>query len=181
MIIGLSGYARSGKDTVAQVLIEHFGYERIAFADALRQFAYDCNPIVSVVANEMISLKTVVDRDGWEEAKKISGVRQFLQTAGLAARTNFGDDFWVKRALDKTSYTGNYVITDVRFKNEAEQVKMRDYSQMWRITRPGVGAVNNHISEHDLDDWTFDYQFINDGSLEDLTMAIKTRMQGLLV
>jgi hypothetical protein len=179
MIIGLSGYARSGKDTVAQILIDQYGYERVAFADALRTFVYDANPIVSSVGNELINLKTVVDRDGWDESKKISGVRQILQTAGLAARMSFGEDFWVNRALDKVSYTGNYVITDVRFKNEALNIQRRDYAQVWRVTRPGVGPVNNHVSEHDLDDWTFDYQFINSGNLEDLELSVKTRMQNL--
>jgi len=36
MIIGLSGYASAGKDSVAQILVEKFGYKRMAFADAIR-------------------------------------------------------------------------------------------------------------------------------------------------
>ena len=48
MIIGLSGYAQSGKDTVAKVLIEEYGFTRIAFADKIREFLYDLNPQVKV-------------------------------------------------------------------------------------------------------------------------------------
>ena len=32
-IIGLSGYARSGKDEAAKVLVEELGFPRVAFAD----------------------------------------------------------------------------------------------------------------------------------------------------
>jgi dephospho-CoA kinase len=47
-LIGLSGYARSGKDEAAKVLIEEFGFKRIAFADKLRDFLYALDPIVAV-------------------------------------------------------------------------------------------------------------------------------------
>mgnify|MGYP006283771541 FL=1 len=43
MIIGLTGYAQSGKDTVASLLVEHYGYERVAFADKIRSFLYEMN------------------------------------------------------------------------------------------------------------------------------------------
>ena len=46
MIIGLTGYARSGKDTVAQILVDKFGFTRVAFADPIRDFCYQVNPIV---------------------------------------------------------------------------------------------------------------------------------------
>ena len=36
MIIGLSGYARSGKDTVAELLVLNYGFKRVAFADGIR-------------------------------------------------------------------------------------------------------------------------------------------------
>jgi hypothetical protein len=47
-LIGLSGYARSGKDEAAKVLVEEFGFKRIAFADKLRDFLYALDPIVTV-------------------------------------------------------------------------------------------------------------------------------------
>ena len=37
VIIGLSGYAQSGKDTVANILVQHYGYKRVAFADKIRE------------------------------------------------------------------------------------------------------------------------------------------------
>lgn len=41
MIIAISGKARSGKDTVANVLIKNFGFKRIAFADKLKDICSD--------------------------------------------------------------------------------------------------------------------------------------------
>ncbi len=37
MIIGLSGLARSGKNTVADILTYKYGYRQLAFADTLRE------------------------------------------------------------------------------------------------------------------------------------------------
>ncbi len=37
IIIGLTGYAGAGKDTVADALVTHAGFRKIAFADALRR------------------------------------------------------------------------------------------------------------------------------------------------
>ena len=39
-LIGLYGPPRSGKDTVAQFLVEEDGFTRLSFADALRDIAY---------------------------------------------------------------------------------------------------------------------------------------------
>ena len=58
-IIGLSGYARSGKDEAAKVLVEEFGFTRVAFADKLRDFLYPLNPIVTIKhTNARLQVKT---------------------------------------------------------------------------------------------------------------------------
>lgn len=176
MIIGLTGYAQSGKDTVAKVLVDKFGFERIAFADPIRQFCYEHNPIVAWVANEPVYLKHVVDRDGWEGAKKSDSVRRTLQNVGVAARNVFGEDFWIKQALRRV-LNGDYVITDVRFENEARAIKLYDNSQIWRVRRPGITAVNSHVSESQMDDYKVDQILLNSGSVEDLEVLVTTRMR----
>ena len=180
MIIGLSGYAQSGKDTVAEILVRKFGFQRVAFADPIREFCYDFNPIVGYVANEPIFLRNVVDRDGWEVAKKNPQVRQTLQAVGVSARNIFGENFWIDRALRRTDIFGKWVITDVRFRNEANAIwnlPAMAPGQVWRVERPGVAAVNSHVSETQLDDYPFDCTIVNAGSLEDLELLIVTRMR----
>ena len=48
MIIGLSGYAQAGKDTVAQMLVEDYGYTRLGFADIIKKACYYLDPIISL-------------------------------------------------------------------------------------------------------------------------------------
>ena len=178
MIIGLTGYAQSGKDTVAKILVENYGYTRIAFADKIRDFLYETNPMFDAIAGEPMFVKNKVDRDGWEEAKKSPHIRRLLQTSGVAARKVFGDLFWVQQALRDVHFEGNYVITDVRFTNEADAIKKYDNSQLWRIKRLGVDAINGHVSEHEMDGYPVDQIFVNNTTVEDLEMLVKTRMAG---
>ena len=181
MIIGLTGYAQSGKDTVAQILVDKFGFTRVAFADPIRDFCYQVNPIVGWVAGEAIMLKNVVDRDGWDEAKKSDSVRRTLQNVGVAARDNFGDTFWIVRAFEKVKDAENIVVTDVRFRNEADYIKSYENSQIWRVRRPGVTAVNSHVSESQMENYKVDQIFANNGTVDELELLVKTRMRGLLV
>ena len=95
MIIGLSGYAQSGKDTVAKTLVEQYGFTRVAFADKIRQLAQEVNPLVG----DSIHLNELLDEYGWDVAKQNPYVRQFLQQLGVGARKLFGEEFWIKEAL----------------------------------------------------------------------------------
>ena len=37
MIVGVSGLKRSGKDTVAELLVKEYGFERYSFADPIKE------------------------------------------------------------------------------------------------------------------------------------------------
>jgi len=182
MIIGLTGYAQSGKDTVANILVERYGFTRIAFADKIREYLYETNPMYDSIVGEPLFVKAKVDRDGWEEAKKSPHIRRLLQTSGVAARNIFGENFWVDQVVGQLGhewwgYKDNVVITDVRFTNEADAIKGRG-GQIWRIKRLGVEAVNGHVSETQLDGYPVDQIFVNNTTVDDLEVLIKTRMSG---
>ena len=174
MIIGVSGYAQSGKDTVAGMLMGLHKYERVAFADKIRELLLAMDPFV--YANEdYYRLEDVVESFGWEVAKvRFPEVRRLLQDLGVGARESFGKDFWVKQALGQYKPTDNIVVTDVRFQNEAEFIKGFPGAKIWRVERPGVLAVNAHPSESQMDDWEFDEVIKNDGDLDSLKSQIKT-------
>lgn len=178
MIIGLTGYAQSGKDTVANILVNNYGYTRVAFADKIREFVYRTNPLIETG----ISVQDMVDEYGWDVAKQNSEVRRLLQNFGVTARDMFGDTFWINQLLWGYDWSVPTVVTDVRFENEAKYLKKwtPDDTQLWRIKRPGVEAVNSHVSESQLDGYPVDQIFMNNGTLEDLEVLIKTRMNGLL-
>lgn len=124
-LIGLMGYAGSGKDTVAARLVDHHGYARVAFADPL---------------------KAVARAIGWDGNKDDEG-RQLLQNLGVAMRDEVHEDVWVGKAMvEVLRIEGPAVITDVRFPNEAKRIRSMG-GEIWHINRPGIGPVNDHVSE----------------------------------
>lgn len=191
MIIGLSGYAQAGKDTVAEYLVREKGFVRTAFADPIRSFLYETNPEVKTVyAHHPMELKILVDTVGWDLAKQEYEVRRLLQSSGMGARKIFGANFWVEQAFkamdthsaqvwEEDGTEVNWVITDVRFQNEANFLRSRG-GQLWRVERAGIKAVNNHISEHDLDGWEFDAYVHNNTSIIDLEFAVQTTLNARL-
>lgn len=174
MIIGLAGYAQSGKDTVAKALVNHHGFVRMAFADSLRDFVYKANPMVDNLAGEPKFVQEYVDTVGWDKAKQHPQVRRILQTTGLAAREQFGVDFWVSQVLKHVQPTDKVVITDVRFLNEADSIKACGVdTQIWRVKRDGVEAVNGHVSETQLDSYLFDRTIYNNGTVDELWQTVR--------
>jgi hypothetical protein len=173
-IIGLTGYAQSGKDTVASVLVEKYGYSRIAFADKIRDFLYGINPMVACSPTGY--LQDLVNLVGWDTAKQEPQVRRLLQDLGISARDLIDENIWVNAALNNVGKDERVVITDVRFENEAAMIKLMG-GQLWRVKRTGIGPVNDHISESQMDGHKVDQIFVNNGSIEDLQVLITTRMR----
>ena len=170
MIIGLCGYAQSGKDTAAAHLVESLGWARVAFADPLREMLYALNPAL----DEWTNVQSLVDKVGWEFAKKDPEVRRLLQALGTeAGRKVLGDEIWVDVAAKKIRkmLPANVVLTDVRFENEAQMI-LGMYGQIIRVERPGVGAVNGHVSENGIPDWYVSEVIVNGGGIGDLRAKI---------
>jgi len=173
MIIGLSGYARCGKDTVAQYLVDNYGFKRVAFADGIRNALLAINPFIP----NHTSLNEVVAAEGWEVAKLNPYVRMMLQNLGVHARENWSQGFWIDQAFKQ--YTGGrVVITDVRFPNEYDAIVDKE-GQIIRVIREGVAPINNHISEIALDNHVFKHTIHNDSDLFDLHLSIENLMREL--
>ena len=152
MLIGLTGYAGSGKDTVADILVQEHGFVRYAFADKLRELLYEMNPVIETdhSIEAVLRLREVVDIDGWDYAKRtFPEVRELLQRVGVWHRENISEDFWVKQVKDQITHeqlTAGVVVTDCRFANEAAWARSWG-GKVMRVTRPGVGPANDHDSE----------------------------------
>ena len=176
-LIALSGYARSGKDTVAAYLVEEAAYQRVGFADSLREVALALDPMIPMTGFTTVPrhLVSVIAEFGWEDAKDLfPEVRRILQRLGTeVGRGFFGDDVWVNLALGKVN--GRTVFPDCRFPNEAEAIRSRG-GEVWRIVRPGFEPVNGHPSETALDDFEFDFTIVNDTSIDDLYRLVWERI-----
>mgnify|MGYP001029466142 CR=1 FL=1 len=99
MIVAFCGYAGSGKDTAADILVKDYGFTKIAFADALRKMAWDINPMVWVdVYGKRYYYQQVINDYGYSGAKEIfPEVRRFLQRLGTdGCRRHIDDNIWVE-------------------------------------------------------------------------------------
>lgn len=177
-VIGLSGYAQSGKDT-AYSLLATDGWERASFADKLREALYALNPAIAGNVNGGgWRVAEVVRAYGWEKAKtSYAEVRELLQRLGTeVGRDILGPDVWVDLAMAELTDGGRYVFTDARFPNEAEAV-VKAGGRVIRIDRPGCGPVNGHPSETALDDFPFSARVLNDGTLGDFAARLHEAIQ----
>lgn len=175
MIVGLSGYAQVGKDTVAQILVEDYGYTRIGFADIIKKAAYILDPIITL---DGMRLAHAVDKYGWEGSKQVPEVRRLLQVLGSEVGRDLIDpQIWVEITMHAVHPDDKIVVSDVRFSNEAEEIKWKK-GEIWRITRVDKDApVNVHRSETEMDTWDFDEYVPNNGTIEDLKKEIALIMR----
>lgn len=184
-ILALGGYAGAGKDAVAKVLMERHGFIRVAFADAIKATALAINPVIALdpeskgtfsFVHDYLPLREVVAAVGPELAKSIPGVREFYQALGVAVRDNAHAEVWVEAAMALVDRICEPVaITDTRFPNEVCAVRDRS-GEYVRVVRPGVLAVNAHISERAIDHIIEDYTLRNDEPLD----GLPTKVQAML-
>jgi hypothetical protein len=171
-IIGLSGWARSGKDTIADHLVVNYGYTKISFADPMRKALVALNPRVQYW-DSRVSLATIVRLVGWEALKDGSlETREMLQRFGTeVGREMFGQNFWIDQAFKEAAKYEKVVFSDCRFLNEAEAIKNAN-GVVWRVNKDNITAPNNHVSETQLNEYKFDLTIPNNGTLENLYKLI---------
>lgn len=176
IVVGLTGMAGCGKDTVADFLVANHGFTRIAFADPLRAMAYDLNPIVDWHGRDAVRLQTVVDRDGWDIAKRVyPEVRGILQRIGTdVVRKHVSPTFWVDRAMDTILAAGEdarRVATDCRFANEAKAID--EIGWVIQVVRPGLAPLPGaHASEAGVPSEFISFTVDNDDDLDALSVKV---------
>jgi len=170
-LVGIAGKKRSGKDTVAKAL-EPFGFQRIGFADELKQMALEINPFIEPLDYNTYRLSEVVEDVGWERAKDIlPEVRRFLQELGTSVRAR-DRSFWIRAAMMEIDSAlvalRGVVVPDVRFPNEVDAIRKAGGTVIL-VVRPGrPDDGDRHASETALDGIAFDYTIINDAGLDTL-------------
>jgi hypothetical protein len=173
MIIALSGYAKSGKDTVAEIIkeIQPNKWEVKKFSGKLKTIASILLGIPEHMFEDQDFKSEILGEEWWKNYGDFyhqTTVRDFLQLLGTdAIRNGLHTNAWVNalmadykpRKMDQYS-PSNWIITDCRFPNEAQAVKDNG-GVVIRIVRPGIEPVNAHPSETALDNWDFDFRIAN--------------------
>lgn len=193
LLIGLSGKSGSGKSTVGDYLAGAHGYQQFAFADALK----DAVGVAFGFTEEQLDgrLKELVD-PRWGVSPR--WCMQWLGTEVLRAKW---PDIWIhhlrREILDFLSINGQcpVVVTDVRFKDEAEALKAmggllvrieREKNQRCAGGTPApldncATGIAGHVSETDLDEYWWDATIRNNGSLSELGRDIEAILAALEV
>lgn len=168
-LVGVTGRKRAGKDTFAKRLVDQHGFTRMAFADNVRKVALAIDPIIGWVDGP-VRLSTLVGLGGWEPAKEFPEVRRILQRIGTEGIRSLQPDFWIRQVLDHMP-DGPVVITDVRFPNEADAIKMAG-GVVIRVNRPGLFSDDQHSSESAMDNYRYNEIVQNEGTVKDLYATV---------
>jgi hypothetical protein len=177
MLIGLVGLIGSGKDTVAEKLVEEHGYIRDSFARSLKDavssmFNWD-RELLEGNTSESRKWREQPDAFWSEKMGKEITPRWILQYFGTEVmRGKVYDGIWVDSVIGR--YKGeNTVISDTRFINEIKTIKAHGgkivcVKRGELPTQKEMQEKGAHKSEWDWLDSEFDYIINNTGTLEDL-------------
>lgn len=169
-ILGITGAKRAGKDSVARCLLGSFygppqlahgqDFKRYGLADPLKMA---CCVLFGLSHDQLYGDKKEEVDPRWNASP-----REIMQWVGTEClRQRFGDlmhlngrwpkhqtsDFWLKVAQAQLPAIApsHVIISDIRYENEARWVLAQQGGRLIKVTRPGTGAGDDHISERGLD------------------------------
>lgn len=199
MIIGICGLIGSGKGTVADILVDYHNFQKISFADKLKDgvaqvFGWD-RALLEGDTDRSRLWREKVDEYWTKETGREITPRLVLQEFGTdCMRMGFYDGIWVslvkKHMLDNPHI--NYVIPDVRFPNEMKMIRELE-GEVWQVRRGEQpewfsSAIldnttgSNLMSDYDVhaSEWKwvdtndkFDNMLYNDSTLEALYSQVE--------
>jgi hypothetical protein len=195
MIIGICGFIGSGKDTVADFLVNFHEFRRESFASTLKDsvaavFGWDRTLLEGRTA-EAREWREQVD-PWWAERLDMPTLtpRWVLQYWGTeVARKSFHDDIWIASLENKLRNSkDNIVISDCRFPNEIQAIKKAGGQIVWvqRGALPewyddavsanqghNIGINNMKLRKIHASEWAwlgneFDHVIDNNGTIDEL-------------
>ena len=194
MIIGICGLIGSGKDTIADYLVNDHNFVKLSFADKLKDsvaemFDWDRN-LLDGKTDESRAWREQLDPFWSKEMGRDITPRFVLQVFGTECmRDGFYDGVWVslakKKIIDNPQI--NWVIPDVRFENEAEMIKDIK-GEVWWIKRGqlpiwfrmyqdiGQKPKDVHPSEWAWANTKFDAELSNNSTIAQLKNQVQDRL-----
>lgn len=165
VIIQIGGFKRSGKDTISQMIANHYQssgklVDIFHYAYPLKQIAASIFDISLEQLDEFKNNKTELYRfNTYEEPCKVTDFREILMKIGNEAiKPVFGSDVWQKIMLEKIekSEADIIIIPDFRF-----AVEHIPNAVTIRINNSDIINDTDHPSETELIDFDFDMSIDN--------------------
>jgi len=196
MLIGICGLIGSGKDTVAERLVNEHGYKRDSFAKSLKDavasmFNWD-RDMLEGRGESSRHWREQPDKFWSERFGREVSPRTILQQFGTEVmRGQMYDGIWVDSCIGR--YKGeNTVISDTRFPNEIKRIKecggiillvkrFQDPDWFTSYVEGNIEPKGIHSSEYAWAKEEFDFTIENNGSLEELNEKVDSfihRLQG---
>jgi hypothetical protein len=201
MIIGICGFIGSGKDTIADYLVNFHEFRRESFASTLKDavaavFGWD-RTMLEGRTKEAREWREQVD-PWWAERLSMPTLtpRWVLQYWGTeVCRKSFHDDIWIASLENKLRNSkDDVVISDCRFPNEIQSIKNAGGMIVWvkRGELPdwydtAIGANNGIVPDQELlkklkvhaseTAWVgteFDFVLENNTSIDELYLKIES-------
>ena len=196
MLIGICGLIGSGKDTVAERLVNEHGYKRDSFAKSLKDavasmFNWD-RDMLEGRGESSRHWREQPDKFWSERFGREVSPRTILQQFGTEVmRGQMYDGIWVDSCIGR--YKGeNTVISDTRFPNEIKRItecggiillvkRFQDPDWFTSYVEGNIEPKGIHSSEYAWAKSEFDFTIENNGSLEELNEKVDSfihRLQG---
>lgn len=200
-LIGISGLAGSGKDTIANILLKNDGFISLAFADPIKRFAADLwgfskeqlwgasqnrnkhDLRYPMGENDYLTPRKVLQYIGNDCARALDESVWIRYAINVSNRllTENGLDYTFDGGLIKNLNNSKFkcvIITDCRYHDERVAVKQIG-GKLIKVIRPGSGLVGDfatHRSEAEMSTINteiFDFVINNSGTLQDLEEMVK--------
>lgn len=190
VVIGVFANAQHGKSTVATLICEEMTRlerkaKQFALADPLKEVAVHLLGMPPEVAwgHGVTTSEREHLRRSWRKYDKNG--REWLQWIGTElARDQIDEDLWLDRAVDTVVMDSDgvevFVISDCRFHNEREKLKIKLAKRFIRfhrlkVYRPGIAVDMSHPSESEVATMSssmFDSLIDNDAGLDELRVKV---------
>lgn len=162
MWIALTGPRHSGKDTLADMLVAHHGFQKGSFATPLKNHLQHIFGLSHDQLHDPQQKEAVDPRYG-------KSPREMMQLYGTNFMRNMiKDDFWTCQFEEMHRETPLLVVSDLRFPNEEAMVR-RHGGLVIGITRPSVSRASvSDVHESETQSISCDVVIENTGTPDQL-------------
>jgi len=179
-VIALCGRMRSGKDTLADYLVDNYDFEKVKFASHLKdivKLAFDLtDEDVETSKKDMIHERLQVKP---RKLMDFIGTQVFQYDIQNILPNLQPRCFWTNSLINRIKDKERVVISDLRFVHEYERL-IESYKKVLiiKIERKNNDiSTSSYISEQEIDKIPYDFRIVNSSTISQLTNDFKKVIQ----